>query len=252
VVEFGTEKAPARRRRWIPSGVGRSLAADRRVVPLTAALAAVAVLASLISEWQVTTVDAAQFGGGETGTRAVPTSITDVGSLGAGFLTGLFPLVVAVVLVLFGPPAARRWVRLVGLSVGGTLLGLLLATAAALGDESRVVPELYNDPYQIEIGYGRGLWCAAAGVLLAMVALYLSDRSLPADWARRRPAASEDQQPVDEPLELTVGPAKPFTSFGDGAPSFGDDRGNGASGFGDNRGNGVPGFGDDRGKGISG
>ena len=57
VVEFGGDP-PASPRRRQASGALRALATDRRVVPLTALLGAVAVLASLISEWQITTVDA--------------------------------------------------------------------------------------------------------------------------------------------------------------------------------------------------
>ena len=233
VIEFGSD-APEPRRRWNPAGLGRSLATDRRVVPLTAVLAAVAVLASLVSEWQVTTVDAKVFGG-PAGTHPVSTNIADIGALGEGYVVGLFPLVVAVVLALFGPAAGRRWARLGGMSVGGTLLGLLFAVTTSLGNESRVIPDLYLlqlDKDDVEFTYGRGLWCAVAGVLLAMLALYLADRHRPAAspataaapdpveeeiaaWGWRRPPAPRDEVVPDQPLELTVAPAKPFTSFGD-------------------------------------
>src|SRR5690348_11115958 len=59
VVEFGAP--PQRRRRWSSTGLLRQLTADRRMVPVAAALAAVAVFASLVSEWQLTTVDRAGF-----------------------------------------------------------------------------------------------------------------------------------------------------------------------------------------------
>lgn len=239
VVEFGGDApAPRRRWKWTASGLWRQLAADRRVVPLTAALAAVALLASLISEWQVTTVDAEVFGG-SVGAHPVSTDLTDVGALGAGYLFGLFPLVAAVVLTMFGPASGRRWARLAGLSVGGTLLGLLFATATSLGDESRAVPDLYTlqlDNDQVQFSYGRGLWCAAAGVVLAMLTLYLAERHQPSVapetaagsgepasapeteepvWSWRRPPAPREEASPDQPLELTVGPAKPFTSWGD-------------------------------------
>ena len=225
VVEFGGDPPPARRS-WYPAGLGRSLAADRRMVPLAAVLGAVALLASLVSEWQITTVDAEEFGGA----HPVRTDVIDLGTLGTAFLVGLFPLVVAVVLTMFGPPAARRWVRLTGLSIGGTLLGLLFATAASLGDQSRPAPELFTmqfDENQVQFGYGRGLWCAVVGVLLAMLALYLVDRRprtadaapTPAEdeppWVWRRPPAAHPEPAADQPLELTVGPAKPFTLLGD-------------------------------------
>src|SRR4051812_48285587 len=164
VVEFGGD-APVSRRRWPPSGYFRALATDRRVVPLTALLGAVAVLASLISEWQVTTVDSQEFTG-SGGPHPGPTTLLDPGALGTPYLIGLFPLVAAVVFTLFGPAAGRRWARLAGLCAGGTLLALLFATTASLGSDSRVVPYLYRTQFnkdQVQIAYGRGLWCAAAG-----------------------------------------------------------------------------------------
>jgi len=235
VVEFGGDP-PVSRRRWQASGTLRALATDRRVVPLTALLGAVAVLASMISEWQVTTVDSEEFTGG-VGPHAVTTGLIDLGALGTAYVIGLFPLVAAVVLTLFGPVAGRRWARLGGLCAGGTLLAVLFAITASLGGESRVVPNLYRmqfDKDQVQIAYGRGLWCAAAGVVLAMLALHLADRHQPrfpappsdsggappsvADesaWGWRRPPAAREEADPDQPLELTVGPAKPFTSLGD-------------------------------------
>ena len=97
VVEFGPE--PTSRRRWSTAGFGHQLASDRRLVPIAAALGAVALLASLISEWQLTTVDSTLFGDGEVGERLLPTEVTDLGALGTGYLVGLFPLIAAVVLV---------------------------------------------------------------------------------------------------------------------------------------------------------
>jgi hypothetical protein len=235
VVEFG-EDVPVSRRRWQVSGVLRALVTDRRVVPLTALLAAVAAFVSLISEWQVTTVDSEEFTG-VVGPHAVSTGLVDLGALGAAYVIGLFPLVAAVVLTMFGPAVGRRWVRLCGLCAGGTLLAVVFATAAALGSDSRVVPNLYRtqfDKDQVQIAYGRGLWCAIAGVALAMLALHLADRHQPkvpatpgeaggppppvADepgWGWRRPPAAREEPAPDQPLELTVGPAKPFTTYGD-------------------------------------
>lgn len=227
VVEFGAaEDKP--RRRWSTSGFGRNLAADQRLVPVAAALGAVALIVSLVSEWQVTTVDAALYGENGVGDRLLPTDVTDLGALGSAYLIGLFPLVAAVVLTMSGPPAGRRYVRLAGLSVGGTLLGVLFALAASLGDQSRVVPQIYLlqlDDDEFSIGYGRGLWCALAGVTLAVLALYVADKHLPGEdpgepdddeeataiWTWRRPPAQEPAGD-DQPLELTVAPAKPFTS----------------------------------------
>ncbi|MGK5679844.1 hypothetical protein [Actinoplanes sp. URMC 104] len=235
VVEFGPSPEP-RRRRWSMSGLGRDLAADRRAVPLAAAVAALAVLASLFSEWQVTTIDPETLGP-VTGDRIVPGSVGDLGGFGSAYLVGLFALVASVVLTVAGPPPGRRYARLVGLSVGGTLLGLLLALATSLGSQSLVIDRIYTvalDEGQITVAYGRGVWCAFAGVILAMAALYLAGRhaptgtavaagpvaALPVDepdpvWSWRRPASSGDDRPADEPLDLTVSPAQPFTSTTD-------------------------------------
>jgi hypothetical protein len=243
VVEFGDDPPVSSRRRQA-SGAVRALATDRRVVPLAALLAAVAVLASMISEWQVTTVDATVFGGGSD-PGPVATDVVDLGTFGTAYLCGLFPLVTSVVLTMFGPLAGRRWARLGGLSVGGTLLAVLFATAASLGSESRAVPNLARlqfDKDQVQFAYGRGLWCAVAGVVLAMLALYLADRhqpkapaprSEPGDpappidepaWGWRRPPAARDEPAPDQPLELTVAPAKPFTSLGDDRDKPSSDR----------------------------
>ncbi|WP_097325389.1 hypothetical protein [Paractinoplanes atraurantiacus] len=230
VVEFGPEP-PVRQRRWQSGFSLRELAGDRRVVPLLAALAGVAALASLFSEWQVTTVDAEVLSG-DVGQRAVAARIGDLGALGTGYLIGIFLVVPAVVLTMFGPPAGRRYARLAGLSAAGTAFGLLIALAAELGDSSGAIDRVYEialDGDQISLTYGRGLWCALVAMALAVAALYLAGRYLgqpdkvdddeaPASvepWSWRRPADADDRQP-DAPLDLTVAPAKPFTSYTDG------------------------------------
>src|SRR4029450_4634424 len=54
VVEFGAPEPAARgRRRWSATEIIVGLGSDRRTVPLAAAVGAVALFASLISEWQV-------------------------------------------------------------------------------------------------------------------------------------------------------------------------------------------------------
>ncbi|MCO8275317.1 hypothetical protein M1L60_32515 [Actinoplanes sp. TRM 88003] len=235
VVEFGSSDEP-RRSRWSSSGLGRDLLADRRTVPLTAALAALAALVSLLSEWQVTTLDPGTLGG-EGGERILPIGLDDLGTFGIGYVVGLFLLVPAVVLTLFGPPAGRRYARLAGLSVAGTHLGLLVATATAVGSQSYVIDPVYRiavDESETTLAYGRGLWCAFAGVLLIMAALYLAGRHLPAAttapspeaapigepeldpvWSWRRPSSAEADRSGDESLDLTVAPSQPFTSLND-------------------------------------
>jgi len=216
VIEFGPERAPRRRRSL--SGFGRELLGDRRLVPIAAALAGVAAFASLISEWQVTTVDAAALGNGELGDKVLPTDLADLGAFGGAYLTGLFLLVAALVLTLFGPPPGRHYARLAGLGIGGALLGVLLSLAAMLGDQSRLFSRLYTlelNSDQLKVAYGRGLWCALAAVALAIVALYLAGRASSAPHWEWRGVVADDEEEDEEPFELTVTPTTPFTSRSD-------------------------------------
>jgi hypothetical protein len=237
VIEFGAEPSePARRsrRRWNPSGIAAGLARDRRMVPLAAALGAVALFASLVSEWQITSIDTTVFRGTEAGLQPIPTDLIDLGGWGAAYVTGLFFLAGATVLVLFGPPAGRRYARLAGLSTGGVLVALLAALEPTLDDVSRTMG--YVIRYQVESGQyrvtgGRGVWCAFVGVLAVMLALFLAGRHTPAPapvadrgddaeqppdevWSWRRPGApgEEDEQPPAAPIDLMVRPTTPFTS----------------------------------------
>jgi hypothetical protein len=218
IIEFGSEpddEQPIRRRRSL-SGFGRELLGDRRLVPIAAALAALAAFASLISEWQVTTVDAAALGNGELGDKVLPTDLADLGAFGGAYLTGLFLLVAAVVLTLFGPVAGRRYARLSGLGVGGAMIGVLLSLTSLLGDQSRLFSRLYTlelSSDQLKVAYGRGLWCALAAVVLAVAALYLAGRELSSpSWEWRPAADADDEEDDEEPFELTVTPTTPFTS----------------------------------------
>jgi hypothetical protein len=221
VIEFGPqpdEKQPARRSRSF-TGLGRELLRDRRLVPIGAALAAVAAFASLISEWQVTTVDAAALGNGELGDRVLPTDLADLGAFGGAYLTGLFLLVAAVVLTLFGPAAGRRYARPAGLGIGGAVLGVLLSLTSLLGDQSRLFSRLYTlelNSDQLKVAYGRGLWCALVAVVLALGALYLAGReSSSSGWEWRRVPEQDDGEDDEEPFELTVSSTTPFTSGAD-------------------------------------
>ena len=226
VVEFGPD-APVThpdRRRWSPAAVASSLTTDRRAVPLAAVLAGVALFASLVSEWQVTAVSNTLIGDTAPGFRSVPTDVVDLGAWGGGYLVGLFLLAGATVLAMFGPPAGARYARLVGLSTGGVLIAMLTALASTLDDRTRV-GAIFIFPVsedQIRPSYGRGIWCALFGVAVAMLALYLAGRQQrtgpPTDppgwsWRRSPPAAEDDEWPPAEPIELTVGPATPFTSL---------------------------------------
>jgi hypothetical protein len=244
VVEFGEDAGEARpeRRRWSAAGFAMALGSDRRVVPLAALLGGVALFGSLVSEWQVTSVDTTVFGGVQAGNRPIASGIADLGGWAGGYLAGLFVLVATTVLVLFGPAPGRRYARLVGLSGGGLLLAMLAAIASNLGDSTRALDVVFtlalNDD-QLQLSYGRGIWCAVFGVAVTMVALYLAGRharpptgarpgneipdgeatpeSPPAVWAWRRPsdADDDDEQPPPEPFGLTVTSTRPFTSLMD-------------------------------------
>lgn len=258
VVEFGNDPDEAHpgRRRWSTSGFAMGLAADRRSVPLAAVVAAVALFASLISEWQVTALDGQQFIGRQTGTRPLTVGVADLGALGAGYLVGVFVLAAVLVLVLFGPSTGRTSARLVGLSAGGVLLGLLAALTAQLGGSTRAVDAIFLldvDPEQIHLSYGRGIWCAFFGVLVAILALHLAGRHIPvvpaagpgdaeADgpaeqpdapvvWSWRRPHDRDEDQQPDVPFDLTVTSTSPFTSLSDDRDKPADrDRPHGISG----------------------
>jgi hypothetical protein len=163
------------------------------------------------------------------------TWLADLGGWGGGYLAGLLVLVPAVVLTLFGPAAGRRYARLTALSVAGVLLAMVAAIGSYLGDTSRILGQLNAinlDADQVAISVGRAVWCAAAGVALVLLAMVLAGRHQavvpePAEaeaeaeavteapaWSWRRPAGREDEPP-DAPFDLTVGPAKPFTTSPD-------------------------------------
>jgi hypothetical protein len=216
LLEFGSDRP----RRRFPVA---ALAGDPRVVPLTATLAVVALFASLFSEWQVTTIAAAALGNqDEVGRRVLRTTLIDLGSLGSGYLTGLFLLVAAATLTLFGPPAGRRYARTAGLALGGTLLVLLAAATVLLHQQSRLFSQVFAldlTPGQLTVTYGRGLWCALVGVLLALLALHLAGRrpgnrtddAATTSWTWWRPATDDEPGP-EEPFELTVTSVQPFTA----------------------------------------
>ena len=239
VVEFGPDDDAERaQRRRVPVGdFLTQLGADHRLVPLAAALGGVALFGSLVSEWQVTQIDGAFFGDGEVGNRPLAAGLPDLGAWGGGYLSGLFLLAATVVLTLFGPAAGRRYARLGALSVGGVLLAMVLAQLSYLGDTSVLVGQLSAtnlDDDQLIVERGRGIWCAAAGVALVLLAMVLAGRHLAAgpaqvaegddeepviaagtpSWSWRRPAGPVDDPP-DAPFDLTVTPAQPFASSPD-------------------------------------
>jgi hypothetical protein len=207
VIEIGETERP---------GFFRGLGGDHRVAPLIAGLGGVAAFASLISEWQVTTVDGLMYGADEVGeTKMLPTDLFDLGGVGAAYVVGLFLLAIAVLLAIRGPEAGRRYARLAGFGAGGVLLALLLASVQLLGAQSRQVTSFYKialDSEHMTVALGRGLWCAIAAVAAALVALWLAGRAT----AGPRPERVQAPEPAaDEPLELSITPAEPFVSSPD-------------------------------------
>jgi hypothetical protein len=221
VVEFGgpAEEKPPRRRPAIE--FLRGLATDRRVPVLVAGLGAVAVFASLVSEWQVTAVEPIDYeGDGEVRpVQLLPTDLFDLGGIGAAYLFGLFLLVMSATLVLFGPAAGRRYARLAGFGAGGMLIVLLLAMVQLLGSETRLISRYFIMELAAEqnaVSYGRGLWCALAGVSATLLALWLTSREPDSEEGPRwvRAATADEEEPgLEAPLDLTIEASAPFATF---------------------------------------
>jgi hypothetical protein len=212
VVEFGPVDEPSPRRRFSSGDFLRGLARDRRIVPLAAGLGAVALVASLIAEWQVTSIDGSVLRDSQVGDLLFESSIGELGAWGGGFLAGLFLLAAATVLALFGPIPGRVYGRLAALSVGGVLLAVVLTVFASLDDRSWAIRQIEQAGLQgdqVTISVGRGPWCAAAGLALVLLALYLSGRPVPFEDAQP-PVVEEEEELPDAPFDLTVGPAKPW------------------------------------------
>jgi hypothetical protein len=234
VVDWGEPDEPRRRGRF--GGALAVLRRDRRVLLTAAGLAAVALVASLLGEWQVTTVsqdpstiDFAIDFGAAGDSQGLVAGVGDIGTWGSGYLAGVFLVVAGAAVVLFGPAAGRAQVRLAALGGCGALLALLLAAWTHLGRRS-VLFGLFNDGPAVTLAHGRGISAAIAGTLLLGAALFLAgDARTPAPaaepaagdtgeppahedlaaWRPGRSAAAGDELP-EEPLDLTVAPAAPF------------------------------------------
>jgi hypothetical protein len=220
VVEFGEGDAP--RGREIPGRLGgrlRRVGGDRRLCLAVAVLAGIAGVVSLIAAWYETPMPFGPPGpdGAETAVPW-PMHIVDGGSLGSAYVAGLLALAVANVLVLFGPPASRRVVRLVGLTLAAGLVPVLVALSATFGKSGYV--HLLRVEYGTQLDARSGVIAAYLGVGLAGLALYLaglrpaSARAAAAAWvwAPARPTHDETAEEVAAaaPLDLTVQPARPF------------------------------------------
>lgn len=232
VVEFGPAHEPERKLTGkVRERVLSRVRLDDRAIPAVAGLGAVTVFVSLLSDWQMTSVNVEDTGLGAQTTQDVSAGLTDLGSWGTGYLMGVFGLVACLALVLFGAPAVRRHARLAGLGVSGALLALLVAVAVELGRNSLVYPVFYIVPQEPAVSYRPGVYLAFLGVAGLGLALYLAGR-LPAPsgtvdtgtgdrteslWRWRRRQASVEPRTEDEagPVDLTVSPAAPFVQPSD-------------------------------------
>jgi hypothetical protein len=237
VVEIGDERPP--RVGSAPLARIRRLTRDRRLVPLIAGLGAVALGASMLSEWQVTSVDGTYFRDDQVGNRALSSGIGAIGGWGGGYLAGVVLLSAAMALLLFGPAAGRAYARVVALSAGVSLVVVVLAIADNLHDDSQAlegVVELQLPQESYFLSYGRGLWCALFGVLAVLLAAWLAGRHVATaptaaavlvadaplvDWSWRRPGAPDEDDPQpDHPYDLTVSSAAPFTPLPDAHDAY--------------------------------
>lgn len=194
---------------------------DRRVVPVAAALGAVALVVSLLSEWQLTTIDQTIFGDSEVGNRPLSSGVGDLGGWGAGYLVGVSALVVVVNLLIFGPGAGRAYARVAALALGGMQLAVLAGLVREMTRISFGLNRVFTltvDDDQFTLTAGRGVYCAFAGVLTLMLAAWLAESvagAAPAGgsaghdspWTESETRAEEFP---DAPPGLTVAPSAPF------------------------------------------
>lgn len=225
VVEFGAEEAEKESRRAALARFLHGARLDDRAVPAIAGLGAVAVFVSFVTEWQATSMDVPQ-GEFDFGlAQDIGAGLGDLGSWGAGYLMGVFAVVAASTLAVFGAPAVRRHARLAGLGIAGTLIALLIAITAQLGRDSLIIPGYYIAREEPATSYRSGLYLAFAGVAALGVALYLVGR-LPAHRSGEAEETTEEQPqeatPDDywrrngepaPPADLTVQPAAPFVQL---------------------------------------
>ena len=212
-VQFG-EEGPARSAPAWLTGVRD----DRRLPPILAGLAALALAVSLLSEWQVTSLDEGLFTDDGTGVVPLDSGVGDIGGWGAAYLAGVVVQVIAATLLLFGPRPGRGYARPAVLSTGGVLAVLLVTLAGVLGERTFAVPMAFilNQEDQVEVVRGRGVWCALAGVLILALAAWLTRVPAVSEPAEESPWRRTAEQPAPEeeqaaPIDLTVGPAVPFT-----------------------------------------
>jgi hypothetical protein len=237
VVEWGDDDPAEQHDHDRPSFA--EIVGDPRVVTVAVTLGGLGLFGSLISQWQITSIDGVEsLGATESAIRPLAVGLVELGAWGSGYLAGLFVLVAAAVLMIFGPPAGRAYARLVTLSTGGVLLALLTALLMELGENTRalnIATVTYNQELQVVVAYGRGGYCAVAGVLAVVLAAVLAGRHLPTSAAPVSSAAPDEPGPVDvrawqrpddddrlpdAPYQLEVSSAAPFTPLTDPHDSY--------------------------------
>ncbi|MEU7840815.1 hypothetical protein AB0B39_07585 [Micromonospora sp. NPDC049114] len=215
VIEFGGDEPATGSRRlgWSLAGITR----DPRLPLLLAGLGAVAGVASLLGEWLVMTLP----NGGPVGSTSidVPAGVSDIGGFGIGYLVGLLGLVCTVALALRGTAAVRPNARLVGFTLSGALLALLVAATATLDDPGQR-NFFYESEDNFRVEYGRGLVMAFVACVLLAAALRLAPNTPAEDdgsastrgqgWHRRHLAPVEREDGPPAPADLTVTAAPPF------------------------------------------
>lgn len=250
VVEFGADEPVRKRPR--ASQILTAIRKDWRLVPVIAGLSAVAIFASLVGEWQTSTFTQQQQEPipPEQLPAPAPAGLAELGGFAAGYLIGVFVLVGCMSLVLFGRPAMRDQLRVLGLTAAGVSAAILVGVTVWLDGHSAAFASagIFFGPQgpSFELTYGRGLTMAYLGVAGLAVALYLAGRLMPAappqpaaaeanadaapqaevatqvDWPWRRPRAAQEHDDLDSdlppPADLTVGPTAPFVPMHDGKP----------------------------------
>ncbi|TCB92728.1 hypothetical protein E0H26_24105 [Micromonospora zingiberis] len=215
IVQWGTEDeepAGTGRLRQALAGLGR----DHRVPLLLAGLGTAAALASLLGEWVTVTIPT---GGADSSDPVeMPSSVSEIGGLGIGYLVGMLVLGATVALALRGTVAVRPNARVAGFALAVGLLAVLVATAVSLDDGGRrAVVYSGDDGFSVE--FGRGLIMAFVAVLLFAAALARTssgpDGSAAAEPGRRQPRPRRQAEEADEqadrpPIDITVTPTVPF------------------------------------------
>lgn len=206
IIELGTEPPeppePGRRRRWSP-----------HLAYALAALAGVALFASLAGEWATITQN---LGPAIDQGEAVTGGIESIGGWGTGWVVGAVAVAASLGLSLFGPVPLRAAARAVGLAVTGALAGVLVALTTVVGQHGFPIWG-FRPLLDIEVELGRGLYAGYAALVLLAAALWLArsaQSTYPAALAAPAAPATQPAEPAEPaavagPGEVTVARAEP-------------------------------------------